>query len=192
MSKVRGQAGLIAVAVVIALLIVRCGGGSGDDAGTSVDTTAVQPAEGYLGSDGPVVAMAAFQEELGDRLKIREAAFYEDYVIVEAQDPAKPQNIDRYTLRDGDIGEPEPVHLSSSDIVEVQVFRVADVDWAVVAEVANAAPERLRIEEGRPTYAYVERNHEREIRIHVSVDSPRRSGYVEADLEGTILQATLS
>ena len=194
MSKVRGQAGLIVVAVVIALLVVRCGAGGGDDdaGGSDVDTTDPRPASGYLGGGGPEEAMATFRAALGDALKVREAAFYADYVIIEAQDPAKPQNIDRYTLRDGVLGDPEPVHLSSSDIVEVQVFRVRDIDWGVVAEVAAAAAERLRIEDGLPNYAYVERSHERDIRINVYVNSPRRSGYVEADQEGNILEATLS
>ena len=83
MSKVRGQAGLLVVAVVIALLVVRCGGGGDDDAGGSdVDTTEPRPALGYLGSGGPEAAMATFRAALGDGLKVREAAFYADYVII--------------------------------------------------------------------------------------------------------------
>ena len=191
MRKVRGQAGLVVVAVAIALIIVRCAGGGGDDDVEAGDTTTTVAPDGYLGGDGPVAAMATFRAALGDGLKIREAAFYPDYVIIEAQDRAKPQNIDRYTLRDGSIGAPEPVHVSASEIIEVQVYRVRDVDWAVVSDVAGRAAARLRIEDGRPTYAYVEKNDERELRLNVSVSSARRSGAVEADLQGRILEATL-
>ena len=194
MRRVRGQGGLIVVAVVIALIIVRCGGGpdgGGEEVGDTGPTTTAPPA-GYLSPDGPVEAMATFRSALGDGLKVREASFYPDYVIIEAQDPAKPQNIDSYTLRDGRIDPPTPVHLSASDIVEVQVFRVRDVDWSVVGDVAGRAAQRLRIEDGRPSYAYVDKNDERELRLHVYVTSPRRSGYVEADLDGTIIEAYLS
>ena len=193
MPKRPGQLGLLVVAVAIALIIVRCGGGGGEDGASTEDAgpTTTTPADGYLAGDGPVEAMATFQAALGEGLKIREVGFYPEYVIIEAQDPAKPQNIDRYTLRAGAIGDPEPVHLSASDIVEVQVFRVREVDWAVVSDVAARAAQRLRIEDGRPTYAYVEKNAEKELRLNVSVDSPRRSGSVEADLDGNILEATL-
>ena len=77
-------------------------------------------------------------------------------------------------------------------IVEAQVFRVDGIDWDVVAAVAAAAPERLRIEEGRASYASVEKDYERRLLITLYVDSPRRSGYVIADLDGRILEATLS
>ena len=107
MRRVRGQGGLIVVAIAIALIIVRCGGGpdgGGDEVVDAGPTTTAPPA-GYLSPDGPAEAMAIFRSALGDGLKVREASFYPEYVIIEAQDPAKPQNIDRYTLRDGAIGD---------------------------------------------------------------------------------------
>ncbi len=62
--------------------------------------------------------------------------FYNDgRVMLNLQDPAIPENIDRYTFRDGDWEEPEPVKLSSQADFYQQLLPLDSVDFGTVTSI---------------------------------------------------------
>ncbi|HEX8802785.1 MAG TPA: hypothetical protein VF743_01290, partial [Acidimicrobiales bacterium] len=148
-------------------------------------------------------AIGALYEAIGtDEARATDVTLYPGYVIVEAQDPDAADHIDRYTWRDGDVGDPEPVHLTGPQAdVELRLFALSAVPWRDLAELAARAEDRLetaeptRVEEPHAGYVVVRRStggDDRPLTISVYVEGPRRSGYVEFSPQGEVLTASVS
>ena len=137
------------------------------------------------------VAIDDITAELGP-VQVTSFDLYDHYAIFEAQDPAKPENIDRYTYRDGALEDPEPVHVDQSLIDDLpnRLFSLAEVNWAAVATLSETALTQLRIEDGVPNHLGVDRGFDGgPVELSMSVNGPRRSGYVEATADGTVVEA---
>ena len=138
-------------------------------------------------------AIDAITAELGPIL-VTSLDLYDQYVIFEAQDPAKPENLDTYTFRDGALGVPDPVHVTNSTLEDLpnRLFSLAEVNWDAVATLAETAVTQLQIEDGVVNHLGVDRGFgSPDIRLSLSVGGPRRSGSVEATADGTVLSAQL-
>lgn len=83
------------------------------------------------------------------------------------------------------------VRLTSSDVLETQTFPLSDVDWPAIGALTSRAPAEVGIEASRTNYIIAQRGHDegRPVRVLLYVGSPRRSGSVEADASGQVLQA---
>jgi hypothetical protein len=138
-------------------------------------------------------AIDAITSELGPIL-VTSFDLYDQYAIFEAQDPAKPENLDTYTFREGKLGEPVPVHVTNSTLEDLpnRLFSLAEVNWDAVASLAETAVTQLQIEDGVVNHLGVDRGFgSPDIRMSLSVGGPRRSGSVEASADGTVLSAQL-
>jgi hypothetical protein len=119
---------------------------------------------------------------------------YDHYAIFEAQDPAKPENIDRYTYRDGVLEDPEPVHVDQSllDDLPNRLFSLSEVNWAAVSALSATALVELAIEDGEPNHLGVDRGFDGgPVELSLSVSGPRRSGYADATADGTVVEVRL-
>ena len=183
--------------MVLALAsLAACSPGSGGPGGSGDDVDLVRDAEDL---DGAIDEIAAAVGE--GSIRFRDVVVYPTYAIVEAQDPEAPDHIDRYTWRDGDVGDPEPVHLSGpQEEIELELFPASAVRWSDLAGMAAEAEDRLevaepiRIEEPEASYVSVGRSSgdDRPLTVSVYVNGPRRSGYVELSPEGEVLQTYVS
>lgn len=144
----------------------------------------------------PGAAPAAIDDitaELGP-VNVRSLDLYDHYAIFEVQDPTIPENLDTYTYRDGELEDPDPIHVTNSDLEELpqRVFLLSEVRWDLVAGLSQTAVTQLGIEDGIVNHLGVDRTYDTlELRLSLSVNGPRRSGSLEATAEGTVLEAQL-
>lgn len=133
--------------------------------------------------------------------QVTDITIYQEYMIVEAQDPNVLDHIDTYTWRDDDVSAPEPVHLSGpQEDVDASLYPTTAVNLARLPEIVRNSERELetaspiRIEEAVATYLYIERSTSLDGRvvIRLSISGPRRSGNVETTSSGEILTATVS
>ena len=144
----------------------------------------------------PGAAQAAVDEitrELGPIL-VTSFDLYDHYAIFEAQDPAKPENLDRYTYRNGVLEGSEPVHVDQSllDDLPNRLFALSEVSWGAVSTLSASALTQLQIEDAEVNHLGVDRGFDGgAVRLSLSVSGPRRSGGVEATADGTVTEATV-
>jgi hypothetical protein len=165
------------------------GPGSPENPGTA-------PSGNFLTTPGAAQRVVdAIVRELGPR-RVRYVNFYESYVIFEAQDPGTPDNIDRYTFRDGRLGPFEPVNVSGQTLadIEADLFAIGEVNWSAIPDLVRAALQQTALEGGSVALVSVERRlpFEPDVRIDVYVSGTRRNGWLEAAAGGTVLNVNVS
>ena len=135
-------------------------------------------------------AIDAIVRELGPR-RVRYVNMYDSYVIFETQDPAEPENIDRYTYRYGRVGDFEPVNVSgqSQEDIEADLFPITEVNWGAIAGLSETFLAQTELEGGKVVLASVERNspYQPEVRIDMSMNGTRRNASLQAAADGTLL-----
>ena len=114
------------------------GSGGGDPADTTATTatTLVPRAPG----DSLAAGVGAYAEVLGPTIRALEYIQHfpvgdESYASLQYQVPDKPQNVDQRDWRDGKVGEPKPVQLSTSSggTLEENLFTMSEINWAAIA-----------------------------------------------------------
>ena len=125
---------------------------------------------------------------LGGPVMIRELVIYETYAIFSAQNPNKKEHVDRYTYRNGAVGDSQPVSLGSDKKRLGQILLPLDsVVFSIIPGLAERARAELKIEDGKVSHIYVERDspfNRGEPVIRVYVRGERDSGFVEYSLKG--------
>jgi hypothetical protein len=192
----------LTVAVTTLVLLLAACGGSETYSGTSdlpfpehtsgsPENPGTVPQGNFLTTPGAAQrAIDAIVRELGPR-KVRDVNMYDSYVIFETQDPAKPENIDRYTYRNGKVGDFEPVNVSgqSQEDIEADVFPITDVNWGAIAGLSATFLAQTELEGGTVVLASVERNlpYQPDVRIDMSMIGLRRNASLQAAADGTVL-----
>ena len=157
------------------------GGGIGDD-GT--------PVVSLLLNGGPAATVAALDAGIpGDPTNFVEIILYPEYSFATAQDPTKPDHLDRYLLRSGSLDAPDPQ--SNDADAPSKVFTIDAVDWAAIAALAAEAPRLAVVEEGEVTHIIITRDvftevHDVVVRIYIS--GPRGSAFIETTPDGTVIR----
>jgi len=154
--------------------------------------------------DAAARALRAIERRVGaSPAQLTGADVYGEYVIVEAQDPGTPDHIDRYTWRDGNVEPPEPVHLSGpQEAVDASLFPSAALRWGDLAAFVRKAEQRalhaepVRIEQAKANYVDIARSTSSDddgrVIVRVSIEGPRRSGYVEMTTSGDVRSVEVS
>lgn len=156
------------------------GGGSGSDA----------PIVSLLVGGGPAATVAALDAGIiGDPTNFLEIILYPEYAFATAQDPTRPERLDRYQWQDGAIGAPTPQ--TNDPDAPSKVFTIDAVQWDAIAALAAEAPRLAEVEEGEVTHVYITRDvftevHDVVVRIYMS--GPRGNAFIEATPDGTILR----
>jgi hypothetical protein len=106
---------------------------------TKATKTTPAPASGTSSYFSDATSLpATFTAKIGKPLKILELVIYPDYAILQAEDPRKKGNVDRYTLRDS-VDDPEPFPLSGDqkDNLDKYLFPVSSVNFALVPKMVK-------------------------------------------------------
>lgn len=147
-----------------------------------------------LGPEFVTAAGAAFQAELGD-FKALEITIHPDQprAVAQAQDPAKPANIDAYEFTGGNVGSPSPVTLTgdTSDL-EANLFLASSIAWDQIPAMMEQAVVEIGELEGSTgvTHLIIQKNlpFDEDTVINIYVDGGTRSqgGYVSFLNDGTL------
>ncbi|MBX9450101.1 MAG: hypothetical protein KL787_10455 [Taibaiella sp.] len=150
------------LALSAAVLFAACGSSDTDHKtgtdGTEAET--VEPKEEAQQSDNFLTDAAALQkaeDELkalpkfnGKEVRVfQNVHFYNDgRIMIELQDPDKPENIDHYEYANGKWGEPQPVQISGDGNMKDNTTPLNDIKFAAVATVAKNWNEKAAAIEG--------------------------------------------
>jgi hypothetical protein len=131
---------------------------------------------------------AHYEQVLGKPIMAKELVIYQYYATLEAQNPKNPDHVDSYKLWANKVERPEPVRLGSDKKQLGQLLISLDtVDFTLVSKLIKQALAELKIEEGKVTHVYLERdsfNAKRDPIWRVYVNGSRDSGFVEFSVTG--------
>jgi len=130
---------------------------------------------------------ARYETALGKPILAKELVIYQYYALLEAQNPKNREHVDRYKLWANKVERPEAVRLGSDKKQLVGLlFSLDDVDFKILPRLIRGALAELRIEEGKVTHVFLERDSgaRREPIWRVYVNGSRDSGFMEFSLTG--------
>ena len=138
-----------------------------------------------------VEAANKIKEKIGGPVRVLDVNIAPGYLSVDAQDLKDPNKISHYEYRNGTVSEPTPVTLSEEIKLDSRLFSLDEVNLAAVANIAQAATERLKIDGGEVQGMDIRRNLpiSNEIRWHVGVTGTEKAGFVDADGKGNIKES---
>jgi hypothetical protein len=110
---------------------------------------------------------------------------FSDYVVADARDPARPENIDQYIWRGGSVEAPRPQ--TNRDDIDSLVFTVDEIDWAALGNVIEQAPGLTDVEAGTVDYVSIQKWMGESIMINVYVNGPRDNAYISVSPAGEVL-----
>jgi len=119
-----------------------------------------------------------------DNPNVLKLSFYDQYAMVEVQDPKKPDNIDGYTWRDGKLSPPNPVKIIGNGKISDNVFPLKDVNIDGLPDLTKEIMEKLKDVEGGHLTGYVVSRglpFSKDVHILGLTDSTRKSVSSEAD-----------
>ncbi len=134
--------------------------------------------------------MAALRAKIdSDQIQALELRVFPDHIVLQAQDPKRPTNVDQYLYRAGKVTGPVPVKLKGKGALADNLFPLDEIQLHFIPPVAGKALEQLRLENGVVKYVSVMRNlpTEMDVRLRVYVTSPRKDGSLMADVTGNLL-----
>lgn len=133
--------------------------------------------------------IAAFVSQLteavgNDNPNVLKMNIYESHASAQVQDPAKPENIDSYTFRNGKLSEPTPVKIYGSGKISDNVFPLKEVNLAGIPALTKEMMDKLAEVEGGKMIGYsIDRGlpFSKDIRITPLSDSTRKQVISQAD-----------
>jgi len=142
--------------------------------------------------ESPQPFVDAIGARFGKDVRVRRLSIQPASADVEAQDPARPENLDRYEFEDGAFVPPEPVQAGRNRREnEARLFPLADVDLSLVPRLLADARGRAETPEARVVSVVIERTQGfGEYSswgwplMSFSVNGPRGGAVVEYDLKG--------
>jgi hypothetical protein len=138
-------------------------------------------------------AKARYEAVLGKPVMARQLVLYQYYALLEAQNPKNRAHVDNYKLWANKVERPTPVRLGSDKGQLSQIlFSLDAVDFGIVRGLLQRTLAELKIEEGKITHVFLERDgtsDKREPIWRVYVNGTRESGFVEFSLKGEQLRA---
>jgi hypothetical protein len=110
-------------------------------------------------------------------------------LVMQAEDTSTPGGVVEYHYRDGRVSEPEHAAIRGKGQLADNLFELADVNLDALPALTRTAVERVDSETGSVELVLVRRNlpESDDVRVRVYVQSPRKSGYVDADRQLTPL-----
>jgi hypothetical protein len=198
------RAVVVAGALAVAVLAPGCGGDDVSNRGATGDLPAPSSVASTLvprveppgptaktvkvwGPGGVKQTLDALHRAAGGRLLMTQAVLYPEYAIVQARQPAHPENVDRFVFRGGNVDGPSPVMIVGNENLDAKTFTREQVAFGSVKRLVRDAPTRLGIDGARTTHVIVERDTvfaAGQIVVRVYAGTARRSGYVEYDANG--------
>jgi len=181
----------------LTVLFLACGRSPAREAGSKTRT---EPKPAAVAAAGPLweepqlsAMMKAYHDALPGKRMVLNFNMNVGGASLQVQDPAKPENVDQYNYRDGEVSAPIPVrlHLFGGKL-EDSLF-----DWDQVAidripELARVAMEKIPLEGGKVRGARVGHDivdTDGKVYIRVDVEGTRKTGTLKADDKGNVVEA---
>jgi hypothetical protein len=131
---------------------------------------------------------ARYQAALGKPIMAKELVIYQYYATLEAQNPKNPEHVDSYKLWASKVERPEPVRLGTDKRALGQLlFSLEEVDFTILPKLIKTALAELKIEEGKVTHVFLERdsiNGRRDPIWRIYVNGSRDGGFIEFSVSG--------
>jgi hypothetical protein len=110
-------------------------------------------------------------------------------LTMQVEDSAAPGGVLELHYRDGKVAEPEHATLRGKGQLADNLFELSEVKLDAVPELIREAVRRVDAESGSAELVLVRKNLpvSDDVRLRVYVSSPRKSGYVDADRTGQLL-----
>lgn len=135
-------------------------------------------------------AVKQVRDKVGEPFRVLEISVWDGRVTVQAQDPKKPENVDEYRVRGGQLEGPIPVRLfggSDEKTLKANLFDPSDVAFDKIPELVREAGEKVVLE-GREPLPSVTIKRKLPFEDYVSIDvdytGTRKSGYLHTDRHG--------
>lgn len=172
-----------AVSIGLAASVVTLAGCSSSTAGPFPDIPTETPVFDALAT--PEQVPVKMREELGEDVTVRRITLTNSGFLAEVRDPAKPDNMDRYTYFNN-TWDTDPISVSVSDIADLDktTFGLGAIDWKVIPELERKALAGLDLEDEEVTSVSTDRITGNPPRIYVSVNGARGSGGLTANARG--------
>ncbi|MFG2844429.1 hypothetical protein ACGF12_14845 [Kitasatospora sp. NPDC048296] len=142
-------------------------------------------------------AIQALAKKVGaSPMKVLEFNVYSNLISVEAADPAKPNEVNKFTYRDGSVEDPQPVKLTTtgskdpSAALKENLFDSTEIKPEVLAKLLAEAAAASKIEGAKTGGLLVKRDlpFSNDIQILVNVDGTRADKQVRATVDGKITE----
>jgi hypothetical protein len=149
------------------------------------------PVVSYYEGTHAVEAIQKIRTRVGEPFRVLKIRIDEDYIMVQAQDPKKRENIDEHRISRGELRPAVPVRLfgqSDQETLEANLFDPADVDFTKIPDLVREANEKVQLEGRELAGISIDRDmHDDARSIHVDVNyrGSRKHGYLRADRKGT-------
>jgi hypothetical protein len=113
---------------------------------------------------------------------------YPARMLLQAQDPKQRGRLLQYEFVHGRLDAPEPAELKGTGDLAANLFPLASVNLEAVPSLCEAAVLHVDREHGKVSQVLIRRNLpvSEDVQFRVYVDSPHKSGYIDADQSGKI------
>lgn len=143
-----------------------------------------EPVFDALGAVGDRLGIDPGQIEL----KILSITPTSELVVLEAQDPQVPQNLDRYVVHGDEIDSVEPIQVSATEDVDAVTFPAARVAFDRIEDIVDTALAEFDSEGAHVSSMNVSQWAEGQIVFQLSLESPRATGSARFDAEGQLIE----
>ncbi len=176
----------MALVCLSAFALVGCKSRASADPAPSVGSTSPEKGPSLLTEKPLNEAVIALREAVGGDVQAIELRIYPTRVVLQAQDPKRPSNVDQYIYKDGKVGKAVPVKLQGTGKLEDNLFPLSEVKLKRIPPLAGRALSELRLENAHVGFVSVKRDLPRSmgIRLRVKVQSPRKDAYWDTDVDG--------
>jgi hypothetical protein len=118
--------------------------------------------------------------------------FYDDgRIMLDIQDPDKPENIDNYVFKNGKWGSPQPVQISGEGDMKENTFPLNTLKFETIESVYKQLEEKATGIEGAKitSHIYVTLNvMHQTVRINTDIDGTRERWYGYFNVDGSLLE----
>jgi CBS-domain-containing membrane protein len=142
-------------------------------------------------------AIQALAKKVGaSPMKVLDFGVYSNYIDVEAADPAKPTEVNKFIYMNGTVQDPEPVELTGfagadpTAALKDNLFDSTEIKPEVIAKLLAESAAATKIEGAKAETAELKRNlpWSNDLQILVNVQGTRASKQVRATADGTITE----
>jgi len=112
-------------------------------------------------------------------------------VTMQVRNPNRPENLDDYTYRSGELDDPKAVQLSATDDIDSRAFRVQSVALNKLNDMVDTALQRYATEGGYVTSVSIRPRFESGVvtpEIILGLESPRSKANATFDADGNFMR----
>lgn len=148
------------------------------------------PNNGFYTPEGVQRVFEDIRSRAGADASLLELELLPDRATVQVQPSGRAGHVEQYEWRQDGVQGPVAVELRGKGKLEQNLFPLSALDLSGIVELVSVATERVDPDNGRVRRVLVRRGLPADdaICVRVYVDSPLRSGHVDADARGKLVE----